>query len=284
MNRKLLLNTFPVLLTVTLLVVPFANVPELMLGSQSGKSFYFAFSVMALVVVGIISKLIIRNYTIRIKPLDAVIGLYFCYSALHPWLFGYSIPSIIWIETISLALFYLLVRQVSEKYLIVLLLSVLLAGMAQAIYGNLQLWGYFPSNHGIFRMTGSFFNPGPYAGFLAAILPVSMALYLFHIPSGIATQKLLVFKSYFSNKNILSYFKNRFPMSHFFYNNSEVNSSPQQQQQSSSGISDYITMKLVFLISIISICLVMPAARSRAAWLAVLVSAVYLINSRYALF
>lgn len=72
-------------------------------------------------------------------------------------------------------------------------------------------------------------------------------------------------------------------MSHFFYNNSEVNSSPQQQQQSSSGISDYITMKLVFLISIISICLVMPAAHSRAAWLAVLVSAVYLINIRYQL-
>ena len=37
-----------------------------------------------------------------------------------------------------------------------------------------QLHGYAYSNHSLFRLTGSFFNPGPYCGYLAVVLPVCL--------------------------------------------------------------------------------------------------------------
>ena len=47
-------------------------------------------------------------------------------------------------------------------------------GIAEAFYGNLQLYGFYTSNNMLYRITGSFENPGPYAGFLAAILPLAV--------------------------------------------------------------------------------------------------------------
>ncbi|GHT13934.1 membrane protein [Bacteroidia bacterium] len=61
----------------------------------------------------------------------------------------------------------------------------------QAIYGSLQLWGFYPSHHSLFKMSGSFFNPGPFAGYLASIFPVTLGLYIFKInPFPIIDKKL----------------------------------------------------------------------------------------------
>jgi len=307
MVRKTLSTILSVLLTVTLLIIPFANVSELMSGSQSGKSFYFAFAAMGLVIAAITSKLITRNSAIRIKPLDAVIGLYFCYSVLHPWLFGYTIPSIIWIETISLALFYMIVRQVSEKYLIVLVLGVSLAGMAQAIYGNMQLWGYYPSNHGIFRMTGSFFNPGPYAGYLGAILPVTIGLYFgrsnVRESDSLIVRKLesLIVRLFDRLKTSIAQpqtLKLFFKRSNYLFSNAKPSNSatsnivpsadgsndeaPNISNIEVSNISNGVVLTLLngmALITIIAIVLVLPASRSRAAWLGAIAGCLYIFQT-----
>ena len=57
----------------------------------------------------------------------------------------------------------------------ILLIAFMATGLVEAIWGLLQLYGYAPSQHTLFRATGSFFNPGPYAGYLVTALP--MALY-----------------------------------------------------------------------------------------------------------
>ena len=46
------------------------------------------------------------------------------------------------------------------------------AGMLEAVWGLLQMYGYEPSNHSLYALTGSFYNPGPYSGFLAMCLPL----------------------------------------------------------------------------------------------------------------
>lgn len=56
----------------------------------------------------------------------------------------------------------------------ILMLTAMLAGCVEAIWGLLQLYGFAHAQHALFGVTGSFFNPGPYAGFLAIILPVSL--------------------------------------------------------------------------------------------------------------
>ena len=40
-------------------------------------------------------------------------------------------------------------------------------GICEAWTGIRQIYGFACSNHSLFRVTGTFFNPGPYAGFVA---------------------------------------------------------------------------------------------------------------------
>ena len=51
-------------------------------------------------------------------------------------------------------------------------------GGIEAVWGLRQLYGYAVSNHSLYVLTGSFFNPGPYSGYLAMILPVCLHQWL----------------------------------------------------------------------------------------------------------
>ena len=61
---------------------------------------------------------------------------------------------------------------IGVKLLVVWLM--ILAGTIEAILGLLQMYGYEPSNHSLYALTGSFYNPGPYSGFLAMCVPVAL--------------------------------------------------------------------------------------------------------------
>lgn len=56
---------------------------------------------------------------------------------------------------------------------------ILLVGLIQAFWGLGQLYNYFPSGHALFKTTGSFFNSGPYGGFLAMMFPLSLHYWLY---------------------------------------------------------------------------------------------------------
>ena len=51
-------------------------------------------------------------------------------------------------------------------------------GSMEAVWGICQLYGFSDSGHSLYAMTGSFFNPGPYSGYLAMVLPVCLHQYL----------------------------------------------------------------------------------------------------------
>ena len=61
--------------------------------------------------------------------------------------------------------------------LVVTVLLVLLGGY-EAFLGFRQLYGFSVSNHSLYALTGSFYNPGPYMGYLAMVLPV--CVYVFY--------------------------------------------------------------------------------------------------------
>ena len=50
---------------------------------------------------------------------------------------------------------------------------IMLGGM-QAVWGLRQIYGLSYSNHSFFAVTGSFFNPGPYSGYLAMVFPLCL--------------------------------------------------------------------------------------------------------------
>lgn len=47
-------------------------------------------------------------------------------------------------------------------------------GAVEALHGLGQIAGIYPSNHSLFVLTGTFYNPGPYSGYLATVLPIAM--------------------------------------------------------------------------------------------------------------
>lgn len=47
-------------------------------------------------------------------------------------------------------------------------------GGGQAVYGFFQIYGNKTSDSSLFTLTGSFFNPGPYSGYLAMIFPICL--------------------------------------------------------------------------------------------------------------
>lgn len=51
-------------------------------------------------------------------------------------------------------------------------------GLIEAVSGMRQLHGFEGSNHSLFRLTGDFYNPGPYSGYLAIVLPICLWMIL----------------------------------------------------------------------------------------------------------
>ncbi|MBA0884775.1 O-antigen ligase family protein [Flavobacterium undicola] len=139
----------------------------------------------------------------------------------------------------------MVLRSISIKNYPWLLLSIIVSGIIQAVYGNLQLLGYFASNHSGFKMTGSFFNPGPYAGFLVSVWTIALGIYLF--------------KDYITTQ-IQSKKKNN-----YLFLNKVIKS-----------IFEYIP-----LLGLISIAIVLPATQSRASWIAAILGSAVLIELKY---
>lgn len=54
---------------------------------------------------------------------------------------------------------------------------IILGGM-EAIWGLRQIYGLAVSNHSLYALTGSFYNPGPYSGYLAMIFPLCLYKWL----------------------------------------------------------------------------------------------------------
>lgn len=50
--------------------------------------------------------------------------------------------------------------------------SIIAVCTVEAVYSLLQLYGVLPSLHSIFKVTGSFYNPGPLGGFIAVSIPI----------------------------------------------------------------------------------------------------------------
>jgi tetratricopeptide (TPR) repeat protein len=125
---------------------------------------------------------------------------------------------------------------------------IILTGLIEAVWGLQQLYGFKPSQHAIFKLTGSFFNPGPYAGYLAVVFP--LALYFWVKEFRVKNEDLRV-KSYTS-------------------------------EEFGKLAKKYITLSssLLSLITCIAIILVLPAAMSRAAWLAAIAGNIVVVIPR----
>lgn len=84
--------------------------------------------------------------------------------------------SIRYYELWGLCILYMVVRSAAdEKRIRFLVWAAIAGGSLQLIVGYLQLAGLLRSDNSLFRVTGSFFNSGPYAGYLASVFAISLS-------------------------------------------------------------------------------------------------------------
>lgn len=144
-------------------------------GIVSGKYFWFYLSIG--VCAAISTMLIIKNCRIiYFSPADYLILLFGMLTLSVSFWMNNSEETTKHTLLVLVLIFYFYSKvtfclQKSSSYWMVL--GLLFAGLIESIWGLRQLYGFDYSQHAQFKLTGSFFNPGPYACYLAVILPVA---------------------------------------------------------------------------------------------------------------
>lgn len=255
-----------VLISLLLVLLSFAVSEAMVHPEQTAKTFAFLYSFAGIAPLFVIQLLWRKGrFAIRITMIDFVLALLFGYMLINRYLLQdmYSF-SFRFYELLGLAVLYVIIRQIDARYYSWFLLALVGSGILQAVYGNLQLYGYYPSHHPNFALTGSFFNPGPYGGFLATVFPAALGLYLF--------RNVLFPKS--STRNVL--------VSSDTVNLGEAElSGPQPFPGYLSRNVQALFGHVLPLAAVAAILLVLPATQSRAGILAVVISTVYLLGHRY---
>ena len=148
-------------------------------GVITAKYFWFVVAMCCAVGCWCVALLSGRGRVGKLFLADIGVGLlaiYVCSSYLllnreplmHRWLFLLMIPLYAMVRTSCTD------RQL-KRFIVDAILVVVLV---EAVWGLLQLYGYTHSYHGLYKITGSFFNPGPYSGFVAVGVPLALAYVL----------------------------------------------------------------------------------------------------------
>lgn len=159
--------------------VSFIQRTDLMHGIQTGEKFAFIYFVACIILFQSIKLIIdfINRKETTTNYFDLLLFGYFILIELNILVKDYNyFTSLNNYEFIGLLFFYIALRGLKTKHFLFLIYLLLVVGCLQSIYGLLQLYGFYPSNHSLFKMTGSFFNPGPYAGFLVVPFVLSIGL------------------------------------------------------------------------------------------------------------
>jgi hypothetical protein len=198
-------------------------------GIISVKYFWFYTSMTILSIVAVPALIIKRRKRLNFKAPDLMI-LLFCFATILITLSYTGRLTNKCLLLIFVILFYFYLRiffsDKSKLFYYLCCLAFVVTGLVEAVWGLMQLYGFAPSQHGLFKTTGSFFNPGPYSGWLAMVFPMALGYVIFNHKGREVTQ--------------------------------------------SSSVTLNTSLLVLNSVVILCILLVLPAAMSRASWLAAL--------------
>ncbi|MNQ67618.1 O-Antigen ligase [compost metagenome] len=227
-----------------IIILPSINDPQLVNSTITSKLIYLIYGITVIMVFYCFCIVFSKNSLISISKIDISLLTLILYIALNRYFIqpdqGFSLP---YIELLVLSFLYVVLKNILYRNYSWILLCVVVSGIIQAINGYLQLFGFCSSNHSGFKMTGSFFNPGPYAGFLVSVWVIALGMFLFRT-------------------NIIK--ELQYPKNSFFLN------------KVTKCSFEYIP-----LIGIVSIAILLPVLQSRASWLASLLGSGVLLELKY---
>ena len=225
-----------------------------------GKNLWFCGSMVLAVVFSIIHFLI-NKQPLRFKLLDIFVFLFIFSVFLSTFGFnGNSVANSNKIILLSLLfVLYLCLRLILEKERLnfppIIVFFVIFTGLVESVWGLFQLYGFKNSQHELFKLTGSFFNPGPYAGYLSVVFPLSLHWFL-KSHHQLPVIKPGAFRADDEISNSLIYLKIKRIFDNFLP----------------------VAKKIFGGITCVAILLVLPAAMSRASWLAAIVGSIVVIS------
>jgi hypothetical protein len=162
----------------------FVIAPELENGTVSGKYFWFYLSMIAVAAVPAGIFLLSKNHKpLRMNGADGLILLYGLVTLLSSYVLNHSEAVTKHRLLLLIILLYFCFKTLfhsNRQSLYLLVLFFLVTGVIESLWGLRQLYGFEHSQHARFRLTGSFFNPGPYACYVAMILPCAFYYTLRH--------------------------------------------------------------------------------------------------------
>lgn len=160
-------------------------------------------------------------------------------------------------------LVYMFIRQLSDNTPFIWGVSIIwmLVVLLQSGLGLMQLYGLENSYHGLFSITGTFHNPGPFSGFVVSGLPVALSVISYQ--STVSSQKLSEKKLGVSGLGLG--LMRRLGLRHGLGFGLRL------------GLGLKYSIQILGWITLVLILLVLPPAQSRAAWIAGLAACFYVI-------
>jgi O-antigen polymerase len=172
-----------IIITLLLMITPLVISSEILQGIMVMKYLYFNIIQAIVVVMGITYWLDKSNKTLYFNQTDVIISLLFLYYIIH--YYSNSKPeSVRFISFAAMLPLYWVVKQAivrcseNRSTIVLIVLTILLVGDIQAIWGILQWSGILHSFNRYHALTGSFSNPSPMSIYMGMHLPLASVLLL----------------------------------------------------------------------------------------------------------
>ncbi|ASB47951.1 O-antigen ligase family protein [Alkalitalea saponilacus] len=169
----------------------------------------------------------------------------------------------IYFDVILWMVVYLFVRGVSHQLVFVWGIAIvwMIVTIMQTGLGLLQLYGFEDSYHGLFSITGTFHNPGPFSGFVVSGLPVALGV--------------LCYTNCYTEVK-----RSEIPLKRKNRGDTERHGGYYLKWAGITLPYDLIAkyaIQTLAWITLVSVLLVLPPAQSRAAWIAGIVGCLYVV-------
>lgn len=182
MNRQLINILSVSYFCLFLFLLPFQVWSETVFPSQTGKILFAGWAVPVLSIILCLNFLLSKPAIYKISSTDIGVCIYVLFYLAHLILIKPVNPHpFVIIEIFVLITVYLFVRLQSVKELFWILNTLCAAAFLQAVIGILQHFHVISPQHTSFNITGTFFNPAPFAGYLATVLPVILGMFFYFL-------------------------------------------------------------------------------------------------------
>ena len=171
-----------------ILLLPVQVWDDAVLPTQTGKILFAAwiFPVFAMLAVNVLRSRLSFSRT------DIILAIGDFYLLLHGiFIVQVNFHSFGIVQALILPIIYIIVRTLKSKYIRWVIIALLIALITQIAWGILQNLSVLDSFHRNFEITGSFFNPAPFSGFLVAILCLVIGLLAFNKKIGIFQKRAI---------------------------------------------------------------------------------------------